>query len=286
MSVVEHVEVPGASLYTIRAGEGPPLIWCHGGPGLWDYLGPLAALTSDHCTTYRYDQRGCGRSTGDGPHTVAQNVADLEALRAHFGCDRWIVAGHSWGALLALAYAEAQPEHTTALIYLSAVGTDAQWRRDFEPERQSRLGPDGVARLAALKARWEAEGTLAAEREYCALQWSIDFADTAQGLQLAQQVFEGELQIDRAVQVELWEDAQRVCLGPEAAARARQVLVPTLVLHGDRDVRPAWPARALAASMPHARFVLLEGAGHFPWVERAEALRAELVRFIEEMTAS
>lgn len=42
------------------------MVLCHGGPGLWDYLGPVSSMVEDLCTVHRYDQRGGGRSTTDG----------------------------------------------------------------------------------------------------------------------------------------------------------------------------------------------------------------------------
>ncbi|HEY7907477.1 MAG TPA: alpha/beta fold hydrolase, partial [Thermomicrobiales bacterium] len=102
--VQEDVEVRNATLWTAHQGSGPPLVFCQGGPGLWDYLAPVAAMVDDLVTVYRYDQRACGRSSGGPPHDVATAIADLEALRAHWGLTEWIVAGHSWGASLALLY--------------------------------------------------------------------------------------------------------------------------------------------------------------------------------------
>ncbi len=80
----EHlVQLPdGTQLWVATSGEGQPVVCCHGGPGLWDYLGDLADLLDDSHLVVRFDQRGCGRSTSpDGPFTVAQAVNDLERLR-------------------------------------------------------------------------------------------------------------------------------------------------------------------------------------------------------------
>lgn len=63
MSKVEIVNVPGSALWTACQGHGPALVCCHGGPGLWDYLEPVAAMVDDLATVYRYDQRSCGRSS-------------------------------------------------------------------------------------------------------------------------------------------------------------------------------------------------------------------------------
>ncbi|WP_052710912.1 alpha/beta fold hydrolase [Pseudofrankia sp. DC12] len=52
----------GTRLWTEVSGGGPPVVLGHGGPGLWDYLAPVAALLDDVFTVIRFDQRGCGRS--------------------------------------------------------------------------------------------------------------------------------------------------------------------------------------------------------------------------------
>ena len=97
-----------------------PLLLCHGGPGGYDYLEPVAALVDDLAEVHRFDQRGGGRSTPGGPWTVAALVDDMETLRRRFGHERWIVGGHSWGAHLALFYALAHPETAPFLFLFNA----------------------------------------------------------------------------------------------------------------------------------------------------------------------
>lgn len=112
---------PRHSLYWEQSGnpQGRPVVFLHGGPG--------AGASADHRRffdprSYRIvilDQRGAGRSTPLGDiedNTTPALIADLEALRAHLGIDRWQVFGGSWGSTLALAYAQAHPERVTALV--------------------------------------------------------------------------------------------------------------------------------------------------------------------------
>jgi proline iminopeptidase len=61
-------------------------------------------------TVVRFDQRGCGRSTGTDPFAIEQAVNDLDQIRACLGFDQWTVAGHSWGADLAICYAARHPD--------------------------------------------------------------------------------------------------------------------------------------------------------------------------------
>jgi len=116
--MLEQVSVPGADLWTITTGCGPPLVLAHGGPGMWDYMGPVAEMVDDLVTVHRYDQRGSGRSPANPPYHLADFITDLETLREHWRHERWVVGGHSWGAQLALLYAGRYPHRVAGLILI------------------------------------------------------------------------------------------------------------------------------------------------------------------------
>ena len=66
-----------------------------------------------------FDQRGAGRSRPKGGrehNTLPHLIADMEAIREKFGFERWMVVGGSWGATLALAYAQAHPDRVTGIV--------------------------------------------------------------------------------------------------------------------------------------------------------------------------
>ena len=79
-----------------------------------------------------FDQRGAGKSRpkGDREHnTLPHLIADIEMIREKFGFERWMVAGGSWGATLALAYAQAHPDRVTGIaLRATFLGT----RREIE----------------------------------------------------------------------------------------------------------------------------------------------------------
>ena len=99
--------------------DGVPVIVLHGGPG--GGCSPYMRRFFDpaHYRAILFDQRGCGRSR---PHaevqanTTAHLIADIELIRQHFGIGRAILFGGSWGATLALAYAQTCPEAVESLI--------------------------------------------------------------------------------------------------------------------------------------------------------------------------
>jgi proline iminopeptidase len=137
------IAVNGADLWVAEQGTGPPLVLCTGGAGLCDYLGPVAAMVEDLARVYRFDPRGCGRSSPVPPYDVPTLLADLEALRTTLGHEHWVVAGHSFGADLALAYTLEYRDRVRALVYVSGTGVqdDRQWHAAYEAGREAGQDP-------------------------------------------------------------------------------------------------------------------------------------------------
>ena len=288
MEAYEYVQVSGAKLWTVRQGHGPALILCHGGPGLWDYLAPVAGMIDDLVSVYRYDQRASGRSSGGPPYTVDAAVDDLEALRASWGLSQWIVAGHSWGATLALAYAVTYPDRVRALMYLSGTGVDASWHAAYRHNRAARLTPEEEAQIADLKAqrtRLSGAAFAAVDRAYCELLWSTDFAQPHQARELVRSLFIEGIQPNYEVNERLGKEADLFAESPTLPTRLAALPVRTLVLHGEADPRPASVARDLAQRLPAAEFVLLPGAGHLPWLEQPEQFKQALRAFLTPVIA-
>lgn len=128
----------GVSIWTTRSGEGFPVMLCNGGAGCCDYLGPVAGMLDDVARVIRFEQRGCGRSQQAPPYTIETCLTDLESVRAHYGIDRWVVGGHSWGADLALIYALEHTERVAGLICVSGgrVHNDREWHAEYERRKE------------------------------------------------------------------------------------------------------------------------------------------------------
>lgn len=108
-------------IYVEQCGHpsGMPVLVLHGGPG--GGCSPAMRRYFDP-SVYRvvlFDQRGCGRSrphAGVEANTTWHLVDDIEKIRVALGIESWIVFGGSWGATLALIYAETHPDRVTNLI--------------------------------------------------------------------------------------------------------------------------------------------------------------------------
>ena len=97
--------------------KGFPAIYLHGGPG--DKTTPVNArlFNPKKYNIVLMDQRGCGKSTPGILHNTTKHlIQDMETIRKDIGADKWLVTGGSWGASLAMLYAQAEPKHTSGLI--------------------------------------------------------------------------------------------------------------------------------------------------------------------------
>lgn len=111
----------GHRVYMEQCGNprGIPVIVLHGGPGGGCSPAMRRYFDPDRYRVILFDQRGCGRSR---PHASVDHnttwhlVADIERIRHLLGIDRWIAFGGSWGATLALIYAQSHPERVSQLV--------------------------------------------------------------------------------------------------------------------------------------------------------------------------
>ncbi len=242
----------GCRLWTRVTGEGPAVVLVHGGPGWWDYLDDLAAMLADDFTVWQWDQRGGGRSEVRGPFTVDRYVADLAAVT---GGRKVRVVGHSWGAALALEYAHRFP--VERLLLVSSTGLDGP-----PPSYRER-----VAEILAGEPY---------DDEWLA-RISTGFADRSTAMDLARR-----LNTPRFVPNKIGADALIADLNsrPDRKGACAAVDVPTLLIHGEFDLRPPSVTDSLLAALPDAERTIVPGAAHYPWLENPEEFRRQALAFL------
>ncbi|WP_246335916.1 prolyl aminopeptidase [Vibrio marinisediminis] len=99
--------------------QGKPIVFLHGGPGSGCSPSHRRFFNPRDYRIILFDQRGCGRSLPYGcieNNTTWHLVADMEQIRQFLGIESWMVFGGSWGATLALVYAQQYAERVSALI--------------------------------------------------------------------------------------------------------------------------------------------------------------------------
>ena len=115
----------GVQLKADVAGKGVPCLFVHGGPGSGsEIVQRLAGKTLEqHFKMIYLDQRGSGRSGSDPKKNYALDrvVQDMEELREHLQIKKWVLMSHSFGGIIATAYAKKYPEHVSGLVLMNSI---------------------------------------------------------------------------------------------------------------------------------------------------------------------
>lgn len=283
----------GHELYYELCGnpKGIPVAFLHGGPGSGASPQHRRLFDPARYNVLLFDQRGCGRSTPLGHldhNTTWHLVADLELLRETIGVDGWLLFGGSWGATLALAYAETHPDRVTGLI-LRGVFTGRRAELDwFYESGASRLFPDRWENLMGPIPAHEQDDLIGAYRRRlthvdravraeAAQAWtgwesatvSMRSGNSAAGRGPASR---SNQQVSPATDAtiafarlenhyffhELWLDEGQLIRDAHKIAH-----IPGVIVQGRYDVvTPAITSWQLAEAWPRADYRLVEGAGH------------------------
>lgn len=245
----------GVELYYEVHGSGPAILLTHGYSAtsqMW--RGQITPLSKDH-TLILWDMRGHGES--DYPddqalYSEAATVADMAALLDQVGAKTAIVGGLSLGGYMSLAFHRDHRERVEALLIID---TGPGFRKDEAREDWNQT---------ALKTaeRWEREGLAPLE------------ASTPERRQSRHRNADGLARAGRGMLT------QRDSSVMESLAA---IAVPSLVVVGSEDKPFLAAADYMAAKIPGAQKVVIEGAGHAANIDRPEAFNRAVVDFIESL---
>lgn len=256
----------GAKLYYRKLGRGPVTLVA---PLDFVWFDDLAQF-ADIATVITYDPRGRGRSSKADPATrsAAQDVADLEAVRAQLKIESFALLGYSYAGKIVAMYAAAHPGHVQRVIQIGPVGntpTDVPMKLDL---KELGVPEEAAKRYAELRQAGAMEKS---PQEFCEAQWNVirhNFvadARHASRLTSAACALENEwpVNFNRGMAV-FWPTLKP----PMSADALKKIAMPVLTIHGvkDRNV-PLADGRAWVAALPDARLVTVENAAHAAWVD-------------------
>jgi proline iminopeptidase len=272
---------PPHQLYWEECGNpaGAPVLFLHGGPGAGISGSGRRFFDPAHYRIVLFDQRGAGQST---PHAeLADNttealIADIEALRESRGIDKWVVFGGSWGALLAIAYAQAHPDRCRGLI-LRGVFLGSSGEIDWFVNGMGRFFPEAWRAFAGHLPASERGDILAsyyrrlvhpdpAVHMPAALAWRrYETACSAlipPGHAAAEEDPQAALALAR-IEAHYFVNACFLHDGALLAGARRMAAVPGVIVQGRYDmVCPPHVADQLAGAWPKARYEIIPDAGH------------------------
>ena len=284
------VDGSGARIYYKTLGRGVPLLLLHGGPGAdhSDFLPALRPLAR-RCRLVLIDERGSGRSERlEDPkgYTLNHMVQDVECVRRHLKLPQLVVLGHSFGGILAQAYATRHPDRILGLV-LAGTGSSARCiDRDFR-HLEKRL----PARLRARLARLEKAGIFQADGAY-----KKDYA-AASAEALAPHMYAKAPprryrqvpELGMEVLREMWVRRSDFHIdgnlkGFDFTHALSRVKAPSLVVIGDRDLVSTATADHSRASLPRATLVVMAECAHMMFVDQTARFNQLLEDFLKGCT--
>jgi proline iminopeptidase len=270
------IQIQDVSLNVKVIGHGYPLALMHGGPGADLFtlmsLKPLA----DQFTLVFYDHRCNGRSEGAEVTTMTMEnlTADAEALRQALGYKNWAVLGHSFGGNVALEYALRYPQSLSHLLLVNS-GGDYRWARKNAPQVLAKRGysPDIVA-----LARRFLNGQIEPKEMFPTLMKLGKAYSPYGGPRQALHMLINGLQTKLRPEALIFGETQ-VLRNWSVMDRLGEIKTPTLLIAGREDfIYPPEHQEELAATIPNARLMIIERAGHNPHDEQP----AEVIRGIRQ----
>ncbi len=262
------------------------MICLHGGPGSGSGAYLRRFFDPARYRIIVYDQRGAGRSEPRGgldSNTTHHLIGDLESIRRHLKVDRWLLFGGSWGATLALCYAQTHAHRVLGLILrgpLLGRQRDLDWF--FGTEGVARLFPLEYQHFLSVLPQQGRTQPLAAYRQL--------FAGSLQERQRAARAWAawdntiatGNPKVEKEAPIERYAiachyAAERFFLPENGILEQKGKLfeLPATVIQGRNDlVCPPEGAATLVQDWPRAELRLTAGAGH---LATDPAIAAELV---------
>ncbi len=273
----------GHEVYVEQVGNpnGTPVIFLHGGPGSSCKDHHRCFFNPEKFHIILMDQRGAGRSRPSGrlkDNTTKHLILDLEMIREKLSIEKWLLFGGSWGATLALLYAQKYKKNVLALILRGtflARAIDADWffkdganrlfpeawqrftqhistseRKDVLRAYYHRLGIDDAQVQQEATREWDAwGGAVVLGEEFNADELDGEVPETA--------IAQARIETHYAMNHYFIEENQIL----DNAIRLRDL--PCTIIHGKKDFMcPIESSFSLAQTLPEARLIALANSTH------------------------
>jgi len=289
-----YVDANGALIWYMAVGQGDPLVLLHGGPGAsHDYLLPGLLPLARHHRLVFIDERGSGRSERleDAKlYTVEAMVEDLEAVRRALGLGKIDLLGHSYGGVLAQAYALEYQDNLKHLVLCSTFHSTAAMNRVFQ-DIKAAMAPDLRERIDAM----EREGLFGHGLDYEKNRYTDAYAKAAWGEGYFPYLFRNRPNpnydpsptgLSWELYREMWgSNGEFVIDGNlasvEYADRLPSLHVPTQINVGDHDECAPSLAETMHELIPDSELVIFPDSGHLTFIDQPTLFVDAVEKFLE-----
>jgi proline iminopeptidase len=276
------VDAGGVLIYYKVLGAGEPLVVVHGGPGAsHDYFLPYLLPLAKTNRLIFIDERGSGRSEkleDPSGYTVENMVEDLEAVRVALGLGKITLLGHSYGGVLAQAYAFKYQKNLSHLILCSTFHSTQQLNDVFQT-MMANMTPELRGRIEKM----EQAGLFGKGKDFEKNRYSADYMVAAWGEGYFPYLYgqRPDPSFDPAAMGNMSWDLYRAMWGSngefvvdgnlvsvEYADRLGSIHVPTLITVGDHDQIDPSVSRDMQTKIPGSTLVVLPESGHMTFVDQ------------------
>jgi proline iminopeptidase len=295
-----YVDVGGVFIYYKSLGTGEPLVILHGGPGAsHDYLLPhLIPLAKTNRLVF-IDERGSGKSTKlDDPkgYTVENMADDVEAVRQALNLGKISLLGHSYGGVLAQAYALKYQDNLTHLILASTFHSTRQLNEVFR-----RMVAAMPAELRGRIETLEKAGLYGHGKDFEKNRYPAPYMTAAWGEGYFPYLYRRhpDANFDPAASGVMSWDLYREMWGVngefvvdgnlksvEYAERLGSLTVPTLITAGDHDECDPTMAADMQRCIRGSRLVVIPDSGHMTFVDQPAVFLKTVEQFLGSRPAT
>jgi proline iminopeptidase len=288
------VDANGVMIYYMTLGRGEPLMIVHGGPGAsHDYFLPYLLPLARHNKVIFIDERGSGKSEkleDPAGYTVENMVEDVEAVRQALGLGKISLLGHSYGGVLAQAYALKYQRNLSHLILGSTFCSTAALNQVFVRMKENM--PDELRqRIDSL----EAQGLFGHGKDYQKNRYTNEYMIAAWGEGYFPYLYQnhpdpnddptatGNTSWD--LYREMWgEHGEFIVDGNlksvEYTDRLSTIKVPTLILVGDHDESDPSMSKVMNQKIAGSKLVIFPKSGHMTFVDQPGMFMKAMEEFL------
>jgi proline iminopeptidase len=284
----DFVTVNGARLWYEIEGHGKPLLLIAGGPGAsHSYFHPYFSALADSFSVIYFDAFGRGKSErakSPKEYTFTRDVDDLEGLRRALGLEKINLIGHSYGGMVAQAYALKYPSSIKKLILANTLFSAEMWQANNDNcnnEIRNQF-PEVWEKLQRLRS----QGLHSSAQEH-----ENACGEVPLGLFYfynASRAGKEPLDVNPDVYYTIAGDDADFLIGGDMASvdfrvELKRLSVPTLILAGrfDRVALPRFSVQ-FKRYAPQAEFVMFEESGHHPYIEEPDRTFNAIRKFLRK----
>ena len=288
----KYYEVNGAKIWTVSFGNGDPLFFIAGGPGnAHSYLRAFDSLSTTNTLVY-FDAFGRGKSDtarNITEYSLGRDVEDLEGLRKAMGFSKISVLGHSYGGVVAQAYAIKYPENVSQLILANTFHSYLMWQENCDNSNHEIKTnyPEVWEELMKVRKQGAVSSDIIHQEIYSRVPYGFLYAYNPENFnRVGRKPYPNSNNTKLYYQM-VGRDGDFLVSSDIGTFDFRKQLkdlkMPILIYAGRYDrVAVPWMEVEYKDYCPQAKFFMFEKSGHNPQVEESEKLFKVIRDFLAE----